>query len=354
MRLLNDNNQVKYDIIRNNTYYINCKLLSPNVSYYETLKAAIEGDEFMNADFEIDRSVTDVNDEDYTLQILLPNETTATVLNTIGNHDLDFAFRMVDDVSTPGSTDPNDFEVSWEAPQDFCTEPTLTYDSGTKQFVISISVIEGKLTQNLQDEWLVVKHKDSGLTRYIHVFVIDEFRYRMDPKLEAVNGTDYLLSFRIPPMEHTQFITDEGGNQIPDPTELIYPESLYPIDVKFTTNTLNAYGITQGATNEYGLFGVSVESTSVLCSSSMFEDGYNSPISSTSTTDITHWYYQQAFNYWDFWYTYSLKTYPENGWVYIYLKDVRSNIQYATVTDVGLFMYVEYFGKYYSVPVSTN
>ena len=67
---------------------------------------------------------------------------------------------------------------------------------------------------------------------------------------------------------------------------------------------------------------------------------------------MTHWYYQQAFNYWDFWYTYSLKEYPENGVVNIYLKDVTGNIKYATVNEVGLFLNVNYFGKIYSVPVT--
>jgi hypothetical protein len=191
------------------------------------------------------------------------------------------------------------------------------------------------------------------------VFVIDQFRYRIEPTLKRVGTSDnYVLHFQIPPMEHTKFITDEGGNQIPDPNELIYPESLYPIDVKFATNTLNAYNITETGTN-YGLFGVTVENTSQLCDASDFESGYNSPISSTSTTDITHWYYQQAFNYWDFWYTYSLKTCPGDlngdgyvGDVYIYFKDVRDNINYADVDDVGLFLYVKYFGKNYSVPVT--
>lgn len=358
--LLNDDEQKKYDVVRNNTYYINCKMLSPNIAYYETLKDAINGTEFINADVEIDRSITDVNDEDYTLQILLPTQTTAIVLNTVGPHQLDFAFRQVDDVTQPGSTNPDDFEVYWERPQTFCTDPVLSYVEGTKQFQITTNVIEGKLSSKLQDEWIVVKHKDSGLTRYIHVFVIDQFRYKINPTLTRVGTSDnYVLHFQIPPMEHKDSIVDEGGNKIPDPNELIYPESLYPIDVKFTTNTLNAYNIIETGTN-YGLFGVSVESTSQLCIADNYEAGYSSPISTTSTLDITHWYYQQAFNYWDFWYTYSLKSCPGDlngdgnaGDVYIYFKDVRDNINYADVEDLGLFLYVKYFGKNYSVPVTT-
>lgn len=355
---LNDNNGNLYDIVRNNTYYINAKLLTPDIGAYETLKEAIDGEEFINAETEIDRTIPDINNDQYTLQIKLPTETTSIVLNTEGPHQLDYVFRLISDVNTSGSTDPDDFEVKWEKSQTFCSESLpVSYIPATKQFQITANVIAGQLTSQLQDEWIVVKHKATGLTRYIHVFVIDQFRYRIEPKLTRVGTTDdYVLHFQIPPMEHTKF--KEDGS--PDPTELVYPESLYPIDVKFTTNTLNAYGITQGTTN-YGLFGVSIEPTTPLTVSSNFETGYATPVSTFDTGSINQWYFQQATKPWDFWYTYQLKTCPGDlngdgnvGDVYIYFKDIRDHIKYATVQNVGLFLYVEYFGKNYSVPLSAN
>ena len=341
-----------YKIVRNNTYYIKAKLLSPDVAYYNTLEDAINGKEFMNAEMEVDRSITEVNNKEYTLQILLPTETTSIVLNRETEWTMDFAFREVADITQSGSTDTDDFEIKWEKEQTFCSAPTLTYNSTTKLFTIHTTVLEDQLTQKLQSEWIVVKHKATGLTRFIHVFAIDQFRYRLYPKLTRVgtgNYGDCLLTFQLPPAEHTQFLPDGS----PDPNELVYPQELYPIDVKFTTNTLNAYGTTQGTTN-YGLFGVAVESTSGLVTEENFETGYKSPVSSTNTDDMSHWYFQQGGNFWDFWYTYSLKTCPEDGIVNIYFKDVRQNIQYATVGDVGLFLYVEYFGKNYSIPLSDN
>ena len=314
----------------------------------------------MNADVEIDRSIPDINDNQYTLQIKLPTETTSIVLNTEGTHNLDFVFRLISDINTSGSTNPDDFEIYWEKSQTFCSETLgLTYVEALKQFQIHCTVLEGKLTDHLQDEWIVVKHTASGLTRYIHVYVIDQFRYKIYPTLTRVGTSDdYVLHFQIPPMEHTKFITDEGGNQIGDPDELVYPASLYPIDVKFTTNTLNAYGIQNGVT-QYGLFGVSIEDTEKLTQSANFEDGYNSPVSTTNTAQMNQWYFQQANNYWDFWYTYSMKTCPGDlnndgnpGDVYIYFHDVRNHIAYASVQNVGLFLYIEYFGKNYSVPVT--
>ncbi|MBO6252119.1 MAG: hypothetical protein J6O49_00505 [Bacteroidaceae bacterium] len=338
---LNDNDKVLYNVVRNNTYYINAKLLSPDVAYYETLEKAINGNEFVNADIEVDRSITDINDEDYTLQILLPTETTSIVFNTEDTYDLDFAFRTVEDVTVSGSTDPDDFEVKWEKSQTFCTNPTLSYVPETKQFQIHTKVIDGQLSDQLQSEWIVVKHKESGLTRYIHVYVINQFKYLGNPTLKSAGNGEYVLNFKIPPTESE------------NPNDPIYPVGLYPIDVKFTTNTLNAYGTTQGTT-DYGLFGVAVEGTSKLTNSTNFETGYNTPVSSTAASNRTHWYYQQENNWWDFWFTYSIKSYEQtnNGEVNIYFQDVKNHIQYATVTDVGLFMEIKYFGKIYSMPVT--
>lgn len=338
---LNDNDKVLYNVVRNNTYYINAKLLSPDVAYYETLEKAINGNEFVNADIEVDRSITDINDEDYTLQILLPTETTSIVFNTEDTYDLDFAFRTVEDVTVSGSTDPDDFEVKWEKSQTFCTDPTLSYVPETKQFQIHTKVIDGQLSDQLQSEWIVVKHKESGLTRYIHVYVINQFKYLGNPTLKSAGNGEYVLNFKIPPTESE------------NPNDPIYPVGLYPIDVKFTTNTLNAYGTTQGTT-DYGLFGVAVEGTSKLTNSTNFETGYNTPVSSTAASNRTHWYYQQENNWWDFWFTYSIKSYEQtnNGEVNIYFEDVKNHIQYATVTDVGLFMEIKYFGKIYSMPVT--
>jgi len=346
---LNDDDKNLYDVVRNNTYYIDVKLLSPDVAFYETLKDAIDGNEFVNADLEIGREITDINDDQYVLQILLPTETTSIVFNTEGNHDMDFAFRLASNISQSATEEVSDFEVYWEnhkdaGDNDFCTKPTLTYIESTKQFMIHTTVKQGKLTSNLQDEWIVVRHKTSGLTRYIHVYVIDQFKFKTYPTLTRVGTTNnYLLRFQLPPTE-----VPEGS------TDPIYPAGLYPIDVNFATSTLKAYGLTQDG-SDYGLFGVKVESTSNLVTATNFEPDYNTPVSTTNNANNNQWYYQQPNGkWWDYWYVYSVKTYPTNGWVNIYLQDVRSSIKYATVANVGLFMQINYFGKIYSLPVTTN
>lgn len=342
--------KVLYDIVRTNTYYINAKLLNPDVAYYETLEDAINGNEFMNADMEVDRSITDISDDKYTLQILLPTETTSIVFNTAGEQTMDFAFRWVNDVNTtPEGTSADSFEIKWEKAQTFCDASLpVTYDGTTKQFTITATVTN--ITDQLQGEWIVVKHKATGLTRYIHVYVINQFKYLGEPTLKSVGNNQYVLNFQIPPTESD------------DPNDPIYPVGLYPIDVKFTTNTLNAYNTSKTGTN-YGLFGIAVDGTQKLTVQDNFETGYGGdaaslpthPISSTDAAARTHWYYQEENNWWDFWFTYSIKSYDQtnNGEVNIYFNDVKSHLQYATVTDVGLFMEIKYFGKIYSIPVTT-
>lgn len=367
--------KIFYPIVRNKTYYIDAKNFKPTIAAYPTLKDALNGTEYMNADMEVSRDITDISNKNYTLQILLPTQTTSTVFNTEGEHKMDFAFRLVNDVSTSGTIKPEDFEVYWENSQGFCQEDLdVSYNTSTKQFTITATVPKtpegGKsvLTDQLQDQWIVVKHIASGLTRYIHVYAIDQFRFIKDfePKLTRVGTTNnYLLSFKIPPTEHTKFL--ENGD--PDPSEPIYPTGLYPIDVKFTTNTLNAYNTAETGTN-YGLFGVGVESTENLLTAGNFEKNYGgkyaTPVSTKDESALREWYYQHKL--WDFWYTYSVKEYPVNGTdsdddgiVNIYFKDVRSHIHYDDqngnqnrINSVGLFMYINYFGKIYSIPVTTT
>lgn len=352
-------------IIRNQTYNVEISNLSPYVAYYTTLKDAIDGTEFVNADPEIDRTITYVNNAQYSLQILLPTETNSIVFNTEGQQQpMDFAFRLVSNPSESGAGSNNlsDFDIHWEnKDQEICEKNLgLSYDSTTKQFKITATVKEGQVGNDLKDEWIVVEHKPSKLKRYIHVYVINQFRFFGDggqPTL-VQDGNDFVLSFTIPPLEADP--TDENKR--------MYPVGLYPIDVKFTTNTLKAYGVEKGE-KDYGLFGVGVEPTLAdkgdlkydLRKEANFEN-YNAttnPKSSTNTADILHWYFQQADKPWDYWYTYSVKSYPTNGRVNIYFEDVRSNIHYDDqgntqnrIKEVGLFMSIKYFGKIYSFQVT--
>ena len=95
-----------------------------------------------------------------------------------------------------------------------------------------------------------------------------------------------------------------------------------------------------------------------------FQDGFNKPLSTFDTNYMDQWYFQQENKPWDFWFTYSIKKYENtadtnndgkaDGVVNIYFKDVRDHIKFADVKNVGLFLYIDYFGKIYSMPVTTT
>ena len=360
---LNDDNKDLYPIVRNNTYYIELEKLRPDVSAYPTLYDAINATEYINAPVEVDRSITDITDNVYTLQIKLPTETTSIVFNQLGANTMDFQFLNVSDLSNV-TTNPDDFTIEWEGGKPAFASETLSWEYKNNKWVITTTITT--VPEVLQDKWIKVVHNGTKLTRFIHVYVIDQFRFMENPTLKAVDGHDgeYVLSFQIPPLEMRKPLDD------PTATEedwRMYPAGLYPIDVKFTTSTLNAYGKTQG-TDEYGLFGVSVEPSLddpyKLQDATYFQDGFNKPLSTFDTNYMDQWYFQQENKPWDFWFTYSIKKYENtadtnndgkaDGVVNIYFKDVRDHIKFADVKNVGLFLYIDYFGKIYSMPVTTT
>lgn len=356
---LNDDNKDLYPIVRNNTYYIDLEKLRPDVSAYPTLYDAINATEFINAPVEVDRSITDITDNEYTLQIKLPTETTSIVFNQLGANTMDFQFLKVSDLSNV-TENPNDFTIEWEEKAPAFASETLSWEYTGDKWVITANITQ--VPGVLQDHWIKVVHNGTKLTRFIHVYVIDQFRFMENPTLKAVDGHDgeYVLSFKIPPLEMAK--------QVDDPTAtpedlLMYPAGLYPIDVKFTTSTLNAYGIEED-TESYGSFGVSVEPSLddpyKLQDGTYFEPNFNEPLSTFDPAKMDQWYFQQETKPWDFWFTYSIKKYEntDDGVVNIYFKDVRDHIKFADdmggVKNVGLFLYIDYFGKIYSMPGPNN
>ena len=369
------------DITRNYTYTLHVTGLDLDLSY-DTLEDAINGTFYANGDVDVSRDLTDINNDDYSLQIKLPTETTSIVFNmlTTGsetNDNMQFAVIKVDD--TAEDVDIKNIKVKWEhGKSDGATaggiesyvqlQNPIVVSKGGGMFYIPVKVVQ--LPTNLQNDWLVVEYTANNRTlrRFIHVFVINQFKFLTNPVLSEVKNTegkvtDYILSFQIPPTT---------AANVGDP---MYPAGLYPIDVMFATNTLKAWSI-DGSSEVYGSFGTSLVSTSNFTDSrtelsynlfdeSGFETGYVK-ISTNVAGQNTNWWYQ-PYNTstkkgaWDFWYTYSIKEYPFNatgldddGIVNIYFKDVRSQLKYATVENVGLYLYVRYFGKIYGMNVTTT
>ena len=365
-------------IIRNYTYQLTIASLDMDLSY-ETLADAINGNKYANGDVEVSRNLTDINNDDNSLQIKLPSETTSIVFNMATgttqtgepetNKQMQFVIIKNSDLSDAG-VDPSKVKVYWEGGISTGTtkgitnyihlqDTPVTKSSGV--FTIPVTVSDPPAT--LQNDWLVVEYTDNQnrtLKRYIHVFVINQFKFKTYPALKEVKDNDvvigYKLSFTIPPL---------SVQNVEDP---MYPEGLYPIDVMFATSTLKAWS-TNGSDDAYGSFGITVESTSNftdkvtgrsynLFDNSGFESGYVRTSTNAAAQNTNWWYqpYNTSTNKgaWDYWYTYSVKEYPTNGEVNIYFKDVKDQLKYATVGNVGLYLYVRYFGKIYGMNVTTN
>ena len=359
-------NDTYIPIIRNYTYQLTVTSLDLDVSY-DTLKDAIEGNKYANGDVEVSRSLTDISNEANSLQIKLPTETTSIVFNMATNagetnNQMQFVIVKTSDLSDAG-VDASAVNVYWEGGisrgtteggiTEYVTlqDPIVTKDGG----LFTIPVTVSTPPSDLKNDWLVVQYTDTQnrtLTRYIRVYVINQFQFLTAPTLTKESNGDYKLSFQIPPLEATN---------LGDP---MYPEGLYPINVMFTTSTLKAWSL-DGSAAAYGSFGTSVESTSNftdigtgleynLFDASGFESDAYTQVSSTNSDDVAYWWYQPT-TYWDYWYTYSIRQYPADGLVNIYFKDVTGNLNYtSTHSNVGLYMYIRYFGKIYAMTVSRS
>ena len=183
------------------------------------------------------------------------------------------------------------------------------------------------------------------LMRNIDVYTIDQFRiqeaytkstqggdgHNAEGTLELTRNTDgtYSLKFKLP--------TGSGATGDHDK----YPDLLYPLQIKLATKTLQPYNIHYSGQNTSNpvVFGVQVRSTQPGT-----EPAYLT--APTGQNAASQWNYQETNKYWNFWYTYSITSAPSNPEITIDLKDVRNSSSFSTIPgNVGLFLYIEFFGK---------
>lgn len=313
--LLNDSERQQLPITRNNTYVINVNSLAHDG--YPTLQAAVNGDDFANAAVEIDRTITTVNDDKYSLVISLDNGTTSVVYNATGDYNVNFKFLNVSDQQPVSGAKASDFEIKWEdKDQVDWTIGTASISDG----VWSIPVHIGTIGQsNVFEDYLIIRHKASGLERYVHIYAVEKFNF---PEGKAPELTK----------ETTQFVENNKSYDVYKLTFTIpsnFAADLYPIEIKFATVTLDAYSDnTIGARS--GSFGVSVEST----------------LSLNNSTTTTNWNYD-AIN-WGYWYIYTIKEMPADGNVTLYFRDVTS-LKETKPLSVGLFLSVPNFGSIFEL-----
>lgn len=316
MVLLLRSNAGQIPIVRNNTYVIHVK--SMDGTKYPTLKAAIEGNDFANAPVEVDRTIPTISNETYTLRVALEENPgfTYKLVHQTGPITIPFEFLNASNESpilpSSGDISADDFEVFFENKTYSWSVESVTFNNDKNRWEasVNISTIGGGAghTNEPYTDYLVIRHKPSGMSRFVHIYAIQKFDIT-SPDFEKLGSTTfegrdvYHLSFKLPNT---------------------YGEDMYPINIRFATSTLDAYS-DSGSNARHGTFGVEVTSTAGVANS----------------TSISDWNYKATS--WDYWYIYSIPSYPDGGQVDIYFKDARDKKETAP-TSVGLFLDIPHFG----------
>lgn len=231
------------------------------------------------------------------------------------------------------------------------TVPLQPVGSSLKESVYNLKGFY-KTVELIDGESYDVKHI---LMRNIDIYSIDRFliqeAYTSSSEnhnaagnlvLASLGGGNYRLKFKLPGG------TDAAGDHDK------YPEILYPLQVKLATRTLRPTGISiNGVAQSDVVFGVQVRSTVPNTEPAMLP----------AQNDATQWNYQETGNYWNFWYTYPIVSVPRDAGgnevigpeVWIDLTDVRdANVFTPVPNNVGLYLYIEFFGAANAVSINAN
>lgn len=333
--LLRDGAGEQIQITRNNTYILNIKSLD-HEGYPSLAMASLPAsDDFANAPADVDASIPIVSDGSYTLSIKEPTSTNVMVKTANTVIPIKFTFMGKDGSGNPiqGESNPSAFSLYWEENINSgwdindawdinnpgVSDDTPTFNSGTGQweFNLTISSVGHAYTF---DDYLVIRHKKTGLYRTIHVYAVDEFKYRAEPVLTQVTegGSPYL------------------GPAGDDPTRPVYKLSfklsqslqadLFPLSIHLAANTLEPYNDGAGGySTRSSKFGIITGSTDAVPSSSVKTD----------------WNYNASS--WGFFYEYTINSYPTDGLVEFYLKDIRNRYASGDAINLGVFLRIKDF-----------
>lgn len=294
-------------------------------------------DDFANNPADVDPSVPTVSDGSYTLSIVEPTATNVMVkvANTV--IPIKFTFMGKDGSGNPiqGENSSNadaftlyweeninsgwDINDAWDINNPGVSDDLPTFNSGTGQWEFNLKISSVGHTYTFDDH-LIIRHKKSGLYRTIHVYAVDEFKYRAEPVLIQVTegGSPYL---------------GPGGD---DPIRPVYKLSfklsqslqadLFPLSIHFATNTLEPYNDGAGGySTRSSKFGIITGSTATVPSSSVKTD----------------WNYNASS--WGFFYEYTIDSYPADGLVEFYLKDIRNRYALGDAINLGVFLRIKDF-----------
>lgn len=339
--LLRDSDGEQIQITRNHTYNIHVSTLDQNG--YPSLPEATDpsANDFANAPADVDPSATEVGDGHYTMELLEPGG--KSVVRQAGSTvHVSFTFKEIN--QTNGSlSDPFDnvadataleqFKIYWEDNDQSdwtigtpvhtvaATDPNRPWE-----FDLTIGSIG---TTYALDDYLVIRHKATGLSRSVHVYAVNQFHYRVDPELTQVFNADE-SPYMGPSGDDIKRPVFELSFELPESLH----EDMFPLTVRMASSTLEPFGDRSSSYSSRlpGGFGIVTTSTSQSIDGISLEPGALQ----------TDWNYDS--DKWNYWYEYTINEYPSDGKVIIYLKDVRDTRQQASKQDVGLYVDIDDFG----------
>ena len=358
-------------IVRNKTYIVNVTDLSHDG--YDSLDDAIDksADDFINAPADVDIHVPYITDGKHVLNLVKVTkagetenliESRPVIVNRDVNQTYHVTFTYKVDTGD-GELAPlaSDFKILWEENINEgwtigsltmgASAITGTTDTYQGEFDVTIGSIG---TSYALLDYLIIRHKKSGLSRNIHFYSVEDFIFQVRPVLEQV---------MIPPASTPGVDTPYMGPSGDDVDRPVFKlsftlsqslqEDLFPLTVRMTSSTLEPYGDESSShtTRLPGGFGLLNASTAKAVS-----DGTSLSSAIWYYTDprpdgsgVNHWNYQ--YDQWGYWYEYTLPEYPKTGGVrdgevVVYLKDIRDAYAQASRQDAGLYLDIENFEPY--------
>ena len=343
-------------VIRNSTYVVNVTDLSHDgyVSFAEAVNP--NADDFTNAPADVDVTVPYIMDGMHVLNLISPKPVVVT--RTAGqNYTVEFEYTKASEEAEPTA---GDFQIEWEENiNDGWTSNEDANSDGIKDGIgtdlskdaTSGNVSTWKFTVNIgtigtsyaYSDHLVIRHKKSGLSRYIHFYAVEQFIYKLAPTLEQV-----MLDATTPYLGPSG---DDTGRPVFKLTFRLSPsvqEDLFPLTVRIASSTLEPFGDKTTSATARLSGGFAIENASTARSM----DG----TALSSSNSVNDWNYKS--DTWGYWYDYTLQEYPKtgserDGEVVIYLKDIRDAYAQSSEQAVGLYLDVANFQPYgLTIPVS--
>jgi len=332
--LLQDNDNVLYDVVRNAHFQLTIVNLPSDAVEgmgSGSFSEALTTENYSNNPYaQVEREINEISSNDYKLTV----EKAVKIFHkspddyeTVGSGDaakyygeVSFTYTALSSSASISSLTTDSFVAKWESPEVLGRVPMAkeetapvvkSFDPSTGKGVIRFEM--DKVTENLKYSAFQLTAKGSGLYRSVDLYSITQFTYGSTATLSDNNSTRttggevrevYKLDFEL---------------------DSTYPLSLYPATVRIYSSSLTPFS-DQSAASAHGSFTVVVGKTNHLDSSATMMD----------------WNYDAAN--WGTWYEYVIETPSSDNKYTIYLNDILANLS-TKPSQVGLYFEVVHYGK---------